>query len=219
MPARDVAGRGFAATRRISARGVRVPVEVGWHDPFRREGGRGVSAKRKSKKNTAALRDERCFRHWVELRDLRDDVVRVLSVAVFQRIALVSKSKLDEPEQSPQISLRVQDVGRIWEASSVEDLAAQLREAYPDGVFVALLKCERDLEAEARRRTALNNLIEVLAEPKHGRCWRRDQRLTPLKCLATCPIDRHPPASCESDDASGRPKRLSVVSRVRYATI
>lgn len=164
MPARDVAGRGFAATRRISARGVRVPVEVGWHDPFRREGGRGVSAKRKSKKNTAALRDERCFRHWVELRDLRDDVVRVLSVAVFQRIALVSKSKLDEPEQSPQISLRVQDVGRVWEASSVEDLAAQLREAYPDGVFVRTLKCERDLEAEARRRTALNNLIEVLAE-------------------------------------------------------
>ena len=85
-------------------------------------------------------------------------------VAVFQTIALVSKNKSDELEKPPEISLEVQDVGRVWKASSVEQLATQLREAYPDGVFVRTLKCERDLEAEQRRRTALNSLIELLAE-------------------------------------------------------
>jgi hypothetical protein len=31
------------------------------------------------------------FRHWVELRDLRDDTVRELPITVFQRIVLVEK--------------------------------------------------------------------------------------------------------------------------------
>jgi len=123
-----------------------------------------VSAKRKSKKSTATPREEWCFRHWVELRDLRDDTVRVLPVAVFQTIALVAKSKSDELEKPPEVSLEVQDVGRVWKASTVEHLATQLREAYPDGEFVRTLKRERDLEAEERRRTALNSLIELLAE-------------------------------------------------------
>jgi hypothetical protein len=123
-----------------------------------------VSAKRKSKKSTDTPREEWCFRHWVELRDLRDDTVRVLPVAVFQRIALVSKSKSHALEKPPELCLEVQDVGRVWKASSVDHLATQLREAYPDGVFVRTLKCERDREAEEKRRTALDSLAEILAE-------------------------------------------------------
>jgi hypothetical protein len=41
---------------------------------------------------------------------------------------LVPISQGRPKEEPPKISLRVQDVGRVWEASSIEDQAAQLRE-------------------------------------------------------------------------------------------
>ncbi len=104
------------------------------------------------------------FRHWIELRDLRDDTVRALPVTIYQRIALVAKKKGVKPDTSPAIRLEVQDAGRTWEALDLEDLARQLREHYLDGAFKRTLKCERDPAAEERYRSALNGLAQILAE-------------------------------------------------------
>jgi hypothetical protein len=71
--------------------------------------------------------NRQCFRQWVELRDLRDDTVRELPVTVFKRILLVAKKKAATHEAAPEIRLRVQDVGRIWEASDLKDLARILK--------------------------------------------------------------------------------------------
>jgi hypothetical protein len=90
--------------------------------------------------------------------------VRELPVKIFQRILLVAKNKADPPEAPPEISIEVQDIGRVWKASDLEDLSRQLREQYLDGVFERTLKCVRDREAEERRESALNALVQILAE-------------------------------------------------------
>jgi hypothetical protein len=64
----------------------------------------------------------------------------------------------------PEISIEVQDIGRVWKASDVQDLSRQLRELYPDGAFERTLKCVRDPEAEERRESALNELAQILVE-------------------------------------------------------
>lgn len=103
------------------------------------------------------------FRHWVQLRDLRNNSVRDLPITVFQRIALVEK-KGATPDTSPEISLEVQDAERTWKASDLEDLARQLRKHYPDEAFQRTLKWERDLASEKRHQEALDGLMQLLAE-------------------------------------------------------
>ncbi len=104
---------------------------------------------------------EHCFRHWVESRDLRDDSVRTLPVTAYQNIFFGGKK--NTPERPPEQVIRVEDVGRVWEAPNLEDLSRQLREQYSDGAFQRTLKRERDFKTEERRRTALNELIQILA--------------------------------------------------------
>ena len=122
-----------------------------------------MAARGKKKKDDIPT-DRQCFRHWVELRDLRDGTVRDLPVKVFQRILLVAKNKTVPADAPPEISLEVQDIGRVWKASGLEDLSRQLREQYPDGAFERTLKCVRDPEAEERRESALNALMQILVE-------------------------------------------------------
>ena len=108
--------------------------------------------------------DRQCFRHWVELRDLHDGTVRELPVKVFQKIVLVAKDRYNVRKVPPEISLEVQDIGRTWKASNIEDLRRQLREQYPDGAFERTLKCVRDPEAEERRESALNELARIFVD-------------------------------------------------------
>jgi hypothetical protein len=115
--------------------------------------------------------ERQVFRYWVELRDLRDGTVRELPVSFVQRILLTTKrkgkdkagGKTDAQEAPPEIRVRVQDADRIWDARDRDDLARQLREAYPDGAFERTMKCERDLVAEERHWSAMEELMRVIA--------------------------------------------------------
>jgi hypothetical protein len=49
------------------------------------------------------------------------------------------------------------------EAKDLDELAAQLREKYPDGSYERRLHSERHLQAEARWEHGMNQLIEILA--------------------------------------------------------
>lgn len=140
------------------------------------ERGRQVLASREPSTSRVTMKkkgdtpiERQVFRYWVELRDLRDDTVRELPVTFVQRILLTerrkskSKDKNDAQEPPPEIRVRVQDAGRTWDSSDREDLARQLRERYPDGVFERALKCERDLAAEEKHWSATKELIRILA--------------------------------------------------------
>ena len=104
------------------------------------------------------------FRHWIEVRDIRDGTVHQLPVTVFQRLLLVAKSKQTVEERSPDIRLRVQDLGGDWEVKDLAELSLRLRDRYPDGTFERVLKCERDTEEEEKHRSAMDALVELLAE-------------------------------------------------------
>lgn len=111
---------------------------------------------------------EQIFRYWVELRDLRDGSVRELPVSFVQKILLATtkrrgKARAPEaPAPPPKIRMRVQDGERMWDAADRWDLARQLREEYPDGVFERTMECERDLAAEERYNAAMNSLMEII---------------------------------------------------------
>jgi hypothetical protein len=67
--------------------------------------------------------------------------------------------------------LRLQNVrgsgspsGYDGRAKSLDDLATQLRERFPDEAYERRLRRERDREAEERRADAMNKLIDILVE-------------------------------------------------------
>jgi hypothetical protein len=65
--------------------------------------------------------------------------------------------------QRPRESvLHLKDGSTTLDAKSLDDLAAQLRQRYPDGEYERTLHRERDRQAEQRRAHAMNNLIEIL---------------------------------------------------------
>jgi hypothetical protein len=72
--------------------------------------------------------------------------------------------KRNEPQRPREEILRLQDGSAILEAISFDDLAAQLREKYPDSGYQRTLHRERDREAEERRAEAMNQLIRIVAE-------------------------------------------------------
>jgi len=57
--------------------------------------------------------------------------------------------------------LQLKDGCTTLEAKSLDDLAAQLRQRYPDGEYERTLHRERDRQAEQRRADAMNNLVEM----------------------------------------------------------
>jgi hypothetical protein len=83
---------------------------------------------RKTKQRSSAeLPDaEQIFRYWVEVRDLTNGSVSNLPLSAFARIHIPRKKK--------EI-LRLQDGSTILEAISLDDLAAQLRQKYPDSGY------------------------------------------------------------------------------------
>ena len=101
------------------------------------------------------------FRYWVEIRDLREDSIRNLPLKAFTRIHLPTrKGEVQEPNEH---ILSVEDGLTTYEANCLEQLARQLREAYPDGSFERTLKCERDTAAEERHSDAINELARIVA--------------------------------------------------------
>ncbi|HKS54553.1 MAG TPA: hypothetical protein VJS12_04670 [Steroidobacteraceae bacterium] len=58
----------------------------------------------------------------------------------------------------------VQDGLTTREADCLDQLARQLRDAYPYGSFERTLKCERDTAAEERHSDAINELARIFAK-------------------------------------------------------
>ena len=105
---------------------------------------------------------ERIYRYRVEIRDLRDGSVRSLPLRVMTLVYLGGK-KGAPPKPNEQV-LRLEDDTAVIEAKDIDDLAAQLRQKYPDVTHERRLHWERDLEAEQRYAAALHSLIELLAQ-------------------------------------------------------
>jgi len=69
-----------------------------------------------------------------------------------------------EPQLPRESVLHLEDGPVGFEAKSLDDLAAQLRQRYPDAEYERRLHGKRDYEAEARWKNAMKGLIEILAE-------------------------------------------------------
>jgi hypothetical protein len=111
----------------------------------------------------AGVTEKQIFRYWIEIRDLASGVVRTLPLTAVMRISLARRKKNEPPIPNEEL-LQLKDEAEIWEAKTVDELAARLRDKYPDTTFERTLHYERDREAEERRERALNGLIELLAQ-------------------------------------------------------
>jgi hypothetical protein len=86
--------------------------------------------------------DQHIYRYWIELRDMRDGSVRVLPLQAFRRIHLPTKK--GSPQLPNEDVLQIHDGAVAIEARDIDDLAARLRQKYPDVAFERFLRCERD---------------------------------------------------------------------------
>lgn len=111
-----------------------------------------------STSGTELPENERVLRYWVEIRELRTGLVRTLPLSA------VAKIPLTRPPRPREDVLQLQDGTTTREAKSLEDLAAHLRQRYPDPEYERTLRSERDHKAEQRRAEAMNRLTELLAE-------------------------------------------------------
>ena len=69
-----------------------------------------------------------------------------------------------EPQRPREEALQLTDGSATFEAKSLESLAVQRRQRYPDEACQRSLHREQDLPAEERRRDAMNLVIGLLAE-------------------------------------------------------
>jgi len=60
------------------------------------------------------------------------------------------------------------------EGKDLDNIAAQLRQKYPDETHERFLRKVRDYEAERRKAAAMNDLIELLAQATVD-TWMREQ--------------------------------------------
>src|SRR5689334_3925000 len=86
----------------------------------------------------AAKEDPRIFRYWIELKNLQDGTMRVLPLTAHRLVPLVAEGHPADGQERTE--LRVEDHSRKWVATSIDDLAAQLRAAYPDGAYERFLR-------------------------------------------------------------------------------
>jgi hypothetical protein len=117
--------------------------------------------KSSARRNRRRSSSEQLFRTWVELRDLRDGSTRQLQLRVVTRVHF--RSLAGGPQQSDQQLLILDDGAHTLKASQSDDLFAQLRERYPDGLYERYLHQERDIAAEQWRSAALDSLFEIYA--------------------------------------------------------
>jgi hypothetical protein len=117
---------------------------------------------RKNKNDKQGLRSKPIFRYWIELLDLRNGSTRDLPLKVLTRIHL--STKRNQAQRPNEVILQLEDGAAILEAKDLDELAAQLRQRYPDGSYERRLHSERDLQAEARWEHGMNQLIEIIAK-------------------------------------------------------
>lgn len=106
--------------------------------------------------------NEQIFRYWVEVLDLKNLAVRNLPLGAVAKL-LIPRRKNEEQRPREDI-LELKDGSAIVEAENLEDLAAQLRERYPDGTYERTLHRERDCQAEERRKDAMSRLVQMIVE-------------------------------------------------------
>ena len=105
---------------------------------------------------------EQIFRYWVEVLDLKNRSVRKLPLSAVAKIHIPRRK--NEPQRATEEILQLKDDVDALEAKGLDDLAAQLREKYPDDKYERTLHMERDHQAEKRRTDALNRLIDLIVE-------------------------------------------------------
>jgi hypothetical protein len=107
--------------------------------------------------------NKQIFRYWVEIRELATGSIGTLPLTGVVKICLAKRKKNEPPIPNEEL-LQVKDGVETWEAKNLDELAARLREKYPDAAFERTLHYERDREAEDRRERALNGLMNLLAK-------------------------------------------------------
>jgi hypothetical protein len=113
---------------------------------------------RKAVKNGKKLPESpQIFRYWVEVREQANGSARQLPLNGVTKIHL-PRTKREAPRPNEEI---LQDGAATLEATSIQDLAAQLRVRYPDDTYERTLHWERDREAEVRRAEAISKLSEI----------------------------------------------------------
>lgn len=128
---------------------------------------------RKNKNDKQGLRSKPIFRYWIELLDLRNGSTRDLPLKALTKIHL--STKRNEDQRPNEGILRLEDGAAILEANDLDELAAQLRERYPDGSYERRLHSERDLQAEARWEHGMNQLIEIIAKSAYEELLRETE--------------------------------------------
>jgi len=114
------------------------------------------------KKDKELPEEKQIFRCWVEVLELKTGSKRELRLNGVTKIYIPrKKSDLEIPREE---ILQLKDGPETLEAKNFDDLAAQLRQRYPDEAYERRLYKVRDCEAEERRREAMNQLIAILAE-------------------------------------------------------
>jgi hypothetical protein len=109
----------------------------------------------------------------VELRDIQSEAIRNLPLGAIARIHIPRKR--NEAQKPREEILQLHDDSVIIEATNLDDLAARLREKYPDEAYERTLHRERDHEAEERRSEAMNGLIEILSKSVVDQLLREGQ--------------------------------------------
>jgi hypothetical protein len=104
------------------------------------------------------------FRYCVEIRSLTSGEVRSLPLRGSRLLHLQRRKAI--PRRPDVELLRLTDGNDQIRAKNLDDLAAQLRERYPDKAYERSLHSERDREAERRHKEALNGLIELVTQSR-----------------------------------------------------
>jgi hypothetical protein len=120
-----------------------------------------------------SMHAEQVFRYWVELRDLENGSTRNLPLTAIAKIHIPRKR--NEAQRPSEEILQLHDNSVIIEATNLDELAAQLRQKYPDEAYERTLHRERDHEAEQRRADAMDGLIEILAKSVAEQLLREGQ--------------------------------------------
>ena len=110
---------------------------------------------------------EQIFRYWVEVLELKNGSVRILPLNAVAKIHIPRRK--NEAQKPTEEILQLKDGSATLEAKSLDDLATQLRERYPDEAYERMLRRERDREAEERRADAMNKLVEIQLDS----AWRQ----------------------------------------------
>ena len=110
---------------------------------------------------TKRLNNKKILRYWVEVRELATGSVRKLPLTAM-RLVCLKGGKKNEPPIPDRELLQLKDDAETWEAETFEELRARLRDKYPDATFERTLHYVRDSEAEERRESALNALMNIL---------------------------------------------------------